>query len=137
MINRTLSIACAVAGLTGLVSAQTINIASCNFASNVGNFDNAGAPSGGTANTVVTATNSSAFVLGNNVNVVSATFSTTDTFTWQNEPGFRLENSSFPGSYAYFQLVDAGGTYVSVSIPANTVRPLGDEGLYTWNVGVR
>ncbi|MBL8061200.1 MAG: hypothetical protein JNK63_10865, partial [Chthonomonas sp.] len=134
MITRTLTIACAVAGLSGLVAAQTINMPSANFSSYIGNtnWPGTGAPSGGT-NTVVTANVTSGYVLTNAVNIVSANITPIDPLSWQNEPSVALSNSAHPGLFTYFRFTDTGGTYTTLSVSGVT-RPLDRSTFtdYTW-----
>ncbi len=137
MKNRSYNLALSslvLVGLSSMASAQTVSIGAVDFCSNPGNLTNGGLPSGG-INTVFTASVSTGYVLTNFVNVLTANVVSNGGGTWRSEPGFRMENSAFPGQSAYFNLINGNFTYSSFNISTLTSRTLltASSG-YTWGV---
>ncbi|MBL8060763.1 MAG: hypothetical protein JNK63_08630 [Chthonomonas sp.] len=134
MINKTFTLAMGVIGWAGLHSvavAQTVSIPAADFAAFIGTTTNAGAASGG-ANTIVTASVGSGYVLGTTVDVLSANITDVAAGSWQNEPSIRLENDAFPGLSTYFNFIDGNLTYTSFAITSLTTRSLGASTTWAW-----
>ena len=104
----------ALAGVSSIALAQTVTIASADFGGQPGNLTNTGLP-GSFVNTVVTATAGSNYALTDTVNINSGDFTSVNAGTFSIEPSIRMENSGFPGLYAYFGFITTGTSYVTAT----------------------